>query len=877
MLFDLRVNDLFQPIGVDGKIIKLSWKISSRDYNVFQEKFNIIIYNGEKMIWESGINKTNESFFLLDSEILESGKWYSWSVSVEDNYSKTHKSKKSIFFTGDLNGRLLKKSKWICADFKTLPLFGKEFSVEDKLESAVMFSTALGNYEAYINGERIGNKIDNRIIYDELKPGFTESKMHVHYHSFNILPFVRSGNNVISVITGDGWWLGRIAASHETHVMNPDRQGEKIAFKAVIRLKYESGKEKIIYTDENWKASIASPLKKSDIYDGETWDLINNPRWNTPNLDDNLWETVNISNEFDGVITTACGHNVYVRDDLKRNGVVKNRTYPYSMGKYDGECVDFGQNLVGYEKLNITTFEPTTIMVYHAESLGVDGKLDFRCNRDAETKNTYIVDKCGEITISPLLTYHGFRYIYIISDKPILINKVEAEVISSIKKEDEIGYLNTNDSNINRLISNALWSQRGNFSTVPTDCPQRDERHAFTGDVQIYCTTAAYYTNCYEYLKKWLFEDVYLLQHTDGSFPSTAPQSRQVERYGMAGWSDGGIIIPYKLYKMYGDKRILEDAFPYLIKFMQYLEKNDGPGNHYGDWATPVKTDNTQTLKDFLADVYYCIDLKYFIDICKILSKDYKKYEILLKARLLELKNKYVCECGFKPCLNDLEGQTSQTACAYVIYYDLITEENILNKIKEQFKESILHYDYCLHTGFLGTPILLKALTKAGFHEEAFKTLLQSKYPSWLYAVKNNATTIWEYWNGTNSQNHFAYGAVVEWLFEEISGITPEINSAGYKHFTIKPQFNMFNMLNGLKFNYNSSLGMIKSHMKIVENKIQYEFQVPPNSTATIVIPENFEKEYQLKNKFGSIINGLIEKGSIKYEVGSGKYFYSNR
>ncbi|WP_407421670.1 family 78 glycoside hydrolase catalytic domain [Methanobrevibacter sp.] len=885
MLYDLMVNRLTNPIGIDDDVC-FSWKMKSELASIKQSVYEIKVWRGENIIWNSGmVFDENSIGIYYDGIPLESGVKYDWSVTVWDNYDNVHTSeKKAYFVTGIYDDTIWNESFWIkeaSLEFTSLPVFNYSFNCSEKPISAVLFSTALGNYDIYINNIRVGNKQeDGEIIYDELKPGFTEPKMHAHYQTYDVsYCFDEVGNYNITVFTGRGWWLGRIVGNHETHVMNPNRQGKQIAFRGIVRLDFANGKTVWIKTNKNWKTSDLSPIIDSDIYDGEIIDFTRENNYSCTAK----WENVEISNEFNGCINSSCGHNVFVRKDLIRTGkpFLKNTYYrfPIKLKPDHSISVDMGQNIVGWEELIVSSKKDAEITIRHSESLRSDGTLDLSCNRDGLARSIYKIGQGENLILKPLLTYYGFRYLEIETTEEIEIASVKGIVISAITPEMECGTIKTNCDEINKLVENALWSQRGNFNTVPTDCPQRDERHAFTGDVQIYCTTANYFANVYTYIKKWLLEDVVNLQHTDGSYPSTAPQSRQIERYGMAGWSDGGIIIPYKLYLMGGDKEILKKHYPSLKRFMNYLEKNDGPGDHYGDWATPNEQDNTKLLKSFIADAYYCIDLYYFISICEILEKneEVNRYKLLLSEKRQCFLEKYFNENGLKSEMVDSEGLIYQTACVFVLYFDLIDDKNLLDKVKTQLKNNLEHYGNQLRTGFLGTPLLLPALSKSDLNSYAYKLILQREQPSWLYSILQGATTIWEYWDGKCSQNHFAYGSVAEWLFAFLAGIKPDVKNPAFKHIVFEPQIEKNETISFVKAQYNTPYGYLSVEWEIVDNEFYYDITIPPNTTATVKLPNyNLETKYFIsKNGVSFDMDFIYEQNKLVYELNSGKYNFS--
>lgn len=698
-------------------------------------------------------------------------------------------------------------------DVGGIALFKRVFYTTS-LKSARIDATALGVFELYCNGQRVGRKDEsNQLVYDEMKPGWTDYRYRALYYSYDLTPYLKDGENIILAAVAPGWYNGRIALGTygETH----------IAFLAAIRLLDEQG-ERIMYTDDDWQGAWGSAVRASDIWDGELYDA------NYPSLSalscgqgDMDWENV-ILETHDIYVTPHVGPTIMVRPEMTRTpisiniykGTVDNgsdygkinvtRSFEeedsFDLKKGETAVIDVGQNMVGYPTFHISGQANTSVQIRVGEMLN-DSGLASRGNdnpegsiysinyRSAKAKAYYVLsgDASGEY-YCPHFSFFGFRYCEITATEDVTIKNFKALVIGSATRET--GRMTTSHKDVNQLISNILWGQRGNYLSVPTDCPQRDERLGWTGDTQAFCGTASYNADVAGFFHKWL-QDARDSQHENGMYPDVIPHSRVVG-FGGAAWSDAGIIVPYVIWKMYGDTDILLEHYASMERYMHWMATDNYTCRHaaYGDWLAYEDTD-----KRFIAEAYYALDAMYMVPMSKAIGQDDRAahYQKVYEQIAENFRNTYCDEQG-----NLKEGFRSQTSYLLALRIGLLKPENRPAAVAA-LKQKIIDNGYKLSTGFVGSCILNEVLAEFGENNLAYSLLLQTENPSWLYSVHQGATTIWERWNSytlatgfgnvaMNSFNHYAYGAVQEWMYRHMAGIETTEEAPGFAHPILQPK-----------------------------------------------------------------------------------------
>lgn len=707
--------------------------------------------------------------------------------------------------------------KWIKSqeDFgDVVPLFSRDFAFDKEILSATLYITALGVYEASLNGSRISDYV--------FAPGWTSYKTRLQYQEYDVTSLLKAENH-LEVLVGKGWYRGRFG--WENSKVQKEYRKSPAGLIGQLEVQFKDGTNITITTDESWIAQ-ESMIRFADFFDGEVYDATFLPKATFP---------VEV---FEGPTNTLIpqqGEKIIEQEQLTVASVI---TTP------KGETViDFGQEVTGYIETSLIAEAGDIIDLSFGEVLDKEGNFYNDNYRGAKSQYRYICAD-GKQTYKPRLAFYGFRYVRI-NQFPDNAENVLEDCFTAIVVQSDIkrtGYLSCSNPLLNRLFDNIIWGQKCNFLDVPTDCPQRDERLGWTGDAQVFIRTASYNYNVKKFFKKWL-DDLVADQHSDGYVGHIIPDLLQNE-HASAAWGDAATICPWELYMAYGDTKILADQFSSMKGWVNYISTTTTTpnlwtgGTHYGDWLgldAPSGSYKGSSREDFIASAYYAYSTSLVIKAGKILGKDITDYETLYKDILNAFRSKY-------------PEYLTQTEYALAIYFNLAED---IQKAANQLAELIVKDGTKLQTGFVGTPYLLHALSSYGHTELAYSLLLRKDYPSWLYPVTKGATTVWEHWdsimeNGDfwstdmNSFNHYAYGAVADWVYGVAAGIKPVEEAPGYKKVLIAP--NPDARLDWLKASYESDYGVIHTEWKKIENMWRYEITTPVPARIVIAGKE-YEKE----------------------------------
>ena len=730
-----------------------------------------------------------------------------------------------------------------------LPTFRKEVTPKKAITSAKLYVTGLGVFDVFINGERVGTRqTDGTLVYDELKPGYTMPGERVFSYAYDVTQMITANQaNAISANVSSGWWSGRVAGSH----------GKNNAFRAQLLLNYTDGSSEVIGTDRSWKTAIKGPVLSADIYDGENYDANADLSYRKPGYDDSQWTEADLNTEFSGEIVPQIGPSVRIRKDLTLtpketkvydgvSGTAADRygkihvtgTYSgsssFSLKANEKAVVDLGQNFAGWEEIKVEGPKSTTLTIRHGEMLndtdglfsrgndGPEGSIYTANLRSAQATGRYILNGNGVEIYLPSHTYYGFRYLELSTTADVTIRGVRGIVVTSVA--ENTGTLTTSNSDVNRLISNTVWGQYSNYLSVPTDCPQRDERQGWTADTQVFSTAGSYNADTKGFLGKFM-QDMRDSQTDNGAYPNTAP-SGAFGGGGQLGWADAGIIVPYNLYKMYGDKSIIEKNYASMQKFMDVFMKSTdkkGGGHAYGDWLAYESNDDD--MKSLLGIAYFAWDAQMMAEMAGALGKDedVAKYQQVYEEEKVYFQQQYVNTDGSLK-------RGEQTACLFALKLDLLPNEASREIVKQTLLDNIKRNGNKLQTGFLGTSIIMQTLTDIGAADVAYQLLLQRNNPSWLYSVDQGATTIWERWNSytkeggfgpvsMNSFNHYAYGAVTEWMYGYMAGIMYDRDQPGFQHVILQPTPDQ--VIQSVDCTYDSAYGSIISNWKYVDGTFQ--------------------------------------------------------
>lgn len=873
-IYDLTVENRVNPIGIDLSNPRFSWKLNSSKRNTVQTAYEIRVAENEsqltkKPLWNSGKTQSDQSIYVsYTGPALVSGKKYFWQVRAWDNSGKASNWSNSAFWQMGLLNASDWKANWIQhIDLETevSPLFRKTFSVSKTIASATAYISALGLYEAAINGKRVGDGY--------LTPGWTSYKNRVQYQQYDITQQLQKGANAIGVVLGNGWYKGYIGFSGQHNFY-----GKELAMIFQLEITYVDGTKETIVSDGSWKSATGS-IQVSEIYHGETIDARLDPvGWNTATFNDSAWSPVKIKADAEVNLIATYNELIKKHETFKPIEVI---TTP------KGEKVlDFGQNLVGWVQVTASGKTGDKITLYHAEVLDKKGNFYTENLRPAKQQNVYILKGEGKETFEPHFTFQGFRYIKV-EGYPGTLDPANFTAVALYSDMKPTGNFSCSNELINQLQHNIQWGQRGNFLDVPTDCPQRDERLGWTGDAQAFSRTAAFNFGVHNFFAKWL-KDVAFDQGEDGKVPFVVPNVLGPNAGGSAGWADVATIIPWNMYLAYGDKKILQDQYVSMKAWVGYMEKNSNDylwnqGFHFGDWLFYRPFDDNDgrsavTDKYLIAQCFFAHSTDLVIKAAKVLGEDddVKRYTELSKNIKEAFNKEYVTANG-----RMVSG--TQTAYVLALNFDMLPE-SLRPGIAQKLVDNIKAYGNHLTTGFLGTPYLCHVLSRFGYPQVAYTLLMQETYPSWLYPVKMGATTIWERWDGIkpdstfqtpgmNSFNHYAYGAIGDWMYRSVAGIDTKESNPGYKVITIRPTIGgkLKNASATLETNY----GKVSSSWIDDTDKQTFNVEIPVNTVAEIYLPvsdPDLITEGGKTIKTNKDFNIAQSDNSVMVKTGSGKY-----
>lgn len=881
----LRTENLNNPIGIDVLQPYFSWQLISDQRNVLQSAYEIrvgvvpaALVKGEG-IWKSGkVNSGQSVHVSYKGAALLSGKKYYWQVRVWDNNGKASSWSTIANWQMGLLQVTDWKAQWIEPGYKedsvyTPPLLRKEFDNNKKIKSATAFITAHGLYEAQINGKRVGDAY--------LTPGWTSYNKRLQYQAYDVTALLKNGANAIAVTLGDGWYRGNFSFDHKRNIY-----GKDIALLFQLELVYTDGTTATILSDAGWKSSTGA-IRSSIIYGGELIDArLEKKGWELAGYNDKDWANVKTANFSKDVLVATYNEPIKKHETIQPIKILKT-----PKGE---QVIDFGQNLVGWVKLKVKGKAGDMITVSHAEVLDKNGNFYTENLRKAKAQDTYLLKGSEEEQFEPHFTFHGFRYIKL-EGYPGELTADNFTAVVLYSDMEQTGSFTSSNEKINQLQHNIEWGLRGNFLDVPTDCPQRDERMGWTGDAQAFFRTSTFLRGVNNFFTKWM-KDVAADQTKTGSVPHVIPNILGENGWGAggsAGWADASAIIPWEMYQVYGDKRILENQYASMKAWVDYMQKQStnnlwNKGDHFGDWLFYTMADDNDgkaaiTNKYLIAQCFYAHSTQLLINAAKELGKtdDVATYSTLLQ----KIKEAFLKEYTTP---NGATMSNTQTSYVLALQFDLLPEA-LRQQAADRLVANIRQYGNHLTTGFLGTPYLCHVLSRYGSTDVAYSLLLQETYPSWLYPVTKGATTIWERWDGIrtngdfqaitmNSFNHYAYGAIGDWMYRVMVGLdTEDGEGIGYKKIRIQPHI-------GGKFthaaaSYETAYGKLSSGWKLQDGKLMMHVEIPANTTATVYIPVQATNEVMENGQPLTAVKNIEVVGKEKeymiVKVGSGKYEFN--
>ena len=752
----------------------------------------------------------------------------------------------------------------------------RNFEESKPVVSARLYATALGAYKFHINGKIVGDQI--------LAPGWMDFRLHVSYQVYDVTSQLKPGKNAIAALLAPGWystplmWFGQ-----------PNNYGStQPALKAQLRIEHSDGSVDWIMTDESWKAD-SSPILKAEIYDGETYDARQlQSGWDTILFSDAKWPNVSLISPHEPEIVAQ------YFEPIREESVLTAKTVANpSPGVY---VYDFGQNLSGVPRVRISGRRGDDIKLRFAEVLNADGSIYTDNLRTAKATDHFILagrtGSGGVEEYQPQFTFHGFRYIEIsgIATKPSL------DAVKTVVFHTDAPFTTkfaSGDAMVNQLWSNIQWGQRSNFIGVPTDCPQRDERLGWTADAQVFWRTAAYNMNLDSFTRKFS-ADLRGTQTGTPMYGIYAPGTGSLNPGFGAGWSDAGVIIPWTGWRQSGNRKIIEENWEGMEKYLASIREQNpnflwrkGFGIPFGDWLTPTQT----TPQDLIATAYWAYDVSLMKEMASVSGRTDQaaEYGALFDKIKAAFNKAYVRPDGFVGALDEypsippptITPDTSETGKAktvvetqtgYVLaLYMRLLPDGLRAPAAQKLIEKIKDNHWLLGTGFLGTPYLLEVLSDTGHSDVAYRLLLNKEYPSWGYLIEHGATTTWERWNGDkmrsdpsmNSYNHYAYGAVAEWMYRYAAGVDNTASDSGFHTIYLHPNFDR--RLGNLHFSYESPYGAIISNWKIQGSAAVWDITIPPNATGILPIDAT--------NSSGITLEGLPLSKSSKLSSDDGKVY----
>jgi len=871
---------LTNPMGIDVLHPRLSWKISTSQRNTLQQAYNIRVatdasFSSSKTVWNTGkVNADSSVLITYNGTALKSGTRYYWQVKVWDNHNHASVWSKPAYFETGLLLATDWKATWILPMQDTLRkipavMLRKQFTLSKKIVSARAYATAHGVYELHLNGKRVGDQ--------QLTPGWTEYKKRLQYQVYDITSMLQQGDNVIGAMLGDGWFRGTTGFASQWAVW-----GKKLALLCQLQITYADGTVQYINSDGSWKSTQNGPITLDGIYDGENYDARKEiAGWDIKNFNDAEWKPVSEVNYDNKMLVGVESVPVHKIQEIKPVAIFKSPK--------GTQIVDFGQNLTGWVRLKVIGQAGQTVNIRHAEVLDKFGEFYTANLRSATACINYTLKGGREETFEPHFTFMGFRYIAVDG----FPGELKPEDFTAVVVHSDMpvtGSFTCSDTMINKLQHNIQWGQKGNFLDIPTDCPQRDERLGWTGDAQVFARTAAFNMQVAPFFAKWM-KDVAADQFKGGGIPFVVPDNLPTNESTSAGWGDVSVIVPWTMYQVYADKSILQTQYPSMKAYVDYIAKKAGDkyiwhgGSLFGDWLFyrpgiyDFSEPNGYTNPDLIATAFYAYSSKLLSQAAGVLGNttDEKKYSDIYESVKKAFIHNYITPTG-------RVFADSQTGYVLALKFNLVPD-SLKAKAAAYLVEDVRSRNNHLSTGFLGTPYLCQVLSQNGYSNVAYDLLLQKTYPSWLYPVKMGATTIWERWDGIktdstfqdksmNSFNHYSYGAVGDWMYQQMGGL--QIGAPGYKHIVIKPQPN--HKFSFAKATFETMYGQVLSSWEVNSGTMQIHVKIPSNTTADVTLPAARPESVQAD---GKPITGVFNVTTVKddegatIKLGSGDYTFS--
>ncbi|MFC2089503.1 family 78 glycoside hydrolase catalytic domain [Bacteroidota bacterium] len=872
------VNDEANP--------RFSWVLSDTTRGARQTGYHLLVGSAERYlndkkadVWNTGMVESDQSVFIeFKGEKLVSGERYYWTVRFKNEDGKLSGwSKPELFDMGFMKNSSW-KAKWIGAEASTAKedtlqpssiMMRKEIELLKNIKLAKAYVTGLGSYQFFINGEKISK--------DLLTPGWTDYPTRIMYQVYDITDQLSKGRHALGLLLGNVWYSSGLGwRGGQSYSKGP------LEALLQIELEYMDGSKETIISDASWKWAF-SPILENTLYHGEVYDArLEITGWNTAGLDDSEWKNVDVYEAKSAFLSAHTSPAIQITREISPLTITKLESGAY--------VFDMGLNMTGGIRLNVEGSEGSKIVMKFAELLHDDGSVAQENLRSATATDTYIVKGGEPETWEPAFTYHGFRYVEI-SGLPSAPDSTTVLGLNYHNAAPETGYFACSNELLNKIHTNIQNGQRSNMFSVPTDCPQRDERLGWMGDAQVFAATSCYNMDMSGFYAKWV-RDIADSQDEEGWVTDVNP-AIVVTDPAKPAWGDAFVIVPWEMYRFYRDTRILEKFYPDYKEWVEYMRTNtesdglyiydkDGWGG-YADWIAVVESP-----KQPISAAYYYFSTTLLARFAQILGyqDDMDEYTALAEEIRIAFNKRY-----FDEKKANYEGGT-QTALLLPMNFGMAPQSSMIS-LAETLSEEVLDQGKHPTTGFLGTKYLLPTLSDFGYHNIAYETAIGEEYPSWGYMVRNGATSMWELWNSDteppdrmNSRNHFALGSIGEWFYSHLAGIRIDDENPGFKHSIIKPL--PVDGLTWAKAKVFTPYGKLKSVWKIENDVFSMAVTIPPNTTSTVYIPllaaslnlsergnmliVNGEikdtKEIQVIEVTDSFIELKLQSGNYKFKLG---------
>lgn len=896
---ELRCEYRTDPAGVDVLLPRLSWVLGSDRRGERQTAYQVLassspgkLARGEGDLWDSGRVRSDETVQVVwggQSLCSRMGVW--WKVRVWDGAGRPSDWSLPAHWTMGLLVPSDWRAKWIAdphsltnapsggakpALNESLPatLARKVFTVSGPIRRATVYASALGLYQLRVNGRVVGD--------DLLSPEWTSYRKRVSYQAYDVTGLVESGENVLSAMVAEGWYAGRLMA------VGRYPYGSSPRLLVQLELEGVDGVLKRIVTDGSWRTSVDGPIRAAGIYDGEIYDARREQAgWDRVGFDDAGWDRASAQELDSRALVWLRNEPIRVVRELSPVRLTEPKPGVY--------VFDLGQNMVGWCRVRAEGNAGRVITIRHAEMLNEDGTLYTANLRGAPSVDRYTPGSDGAFSFEPHFTYHGFRYVELTGlARPPAADAVRGRVFHSTSPV--VGRFESSDPALNQLMQNVLWTQRANLMSSPNDCPQRDERFGWMGDIQSFAQTAIFNMDMGAFFTKFA-QDVRDDQADDGRFPDFAPHPGDPNKAfsGVPAWGDAGVIVPWRAYENYADTRILREQFEAARRWVDYIHRNNpdlvwvkGRNNDYNDWLNgdwvrqrgwPEK--GGAVPKEVFATAFFAHSADLVSRMAAVVGRpdEAMRYGELFRRIKVAFNRRFVREDGW------IEGDT-QGGYALALSFDLLPAE-IRVMASRRLVENIGRYQNHLSTGIQATHRAMLELTRNGYTDVGWQLLTNRSFPSWLYMIDNGATTIWERWDGyvkgrgfqdagMNSFNHWAFGAVGEWMWRHMAGLNPDDAHPGWKHFVVAPCPG--GGVTWVRGEYQSVRGRIASEWRIRGSTLTLSVVVPPGTTATIRVPSRVPEGIRESGKPARRARGvrfvLAEKGAAVLEVESGRYSF---